>query len=496
MVTNSCAGCFIPYGTGSISFLSGNGDGTFAAPVNYPTVKGSDAMVAGDWDNDGNKDIALAKHDNGGAINKVGIMMGNGDGTFDPVVDYNTATRPQGIAAGDLNQDGKADLAVANTPADNFSVLTGVGDGTFNAYTTTTAGNSPVGIALGDLNNDGKLDLALVNYSDDTLGIYFDASPPVITSLSPNSATAGSGGRTITVTGSGFAANVKGRVNGSDRPTSNITPTSLTMGIGPSDVASNGTLNFTIYNPALALTSNSSGFTVTGQTSSGGGGGLPPEAFMPPAAPEGGFAVSLDNGASRTAARKIHVTFKADSGAREPKTKSFAISNTPDFVGASIMPLPASGMDWDVCAQSGGAILPATCASGEKTVYVKFYSTWGQPSAVFNSKIIYGTSAPMVSSASTASNTPKKYAFGRNLRQGSIGTDVRDLQRFLNAQGFTVSLSGPGSNGNETTTFGPATLEALKRFQTAHANQILKPFGLALSTGYFGPATRGFINSL
>jgi len=77
--------------------------------------------------------------------------------------------------------------------------------------------------------------------------------------------------------------------------------------------------------------------------------------------------------------------------------------------------------------------------------------------------------------------------FNRNLTAGSTGNDVRDLQRFLNQNGFIVSVSGPGSSENETTYFGELTRDALSKFQ--QANNIHPP------QGYFGPITRSFIQS-
>ena len=70
----------------------------------------------------------------------------------------------------------------------------------------------------------------------------------------------------------------------------------------------------------------------------------------------------------------------------------------------------------------------------------------------------------------------------RDLELDNTGEDVRALQRLLNKAGFTVSVSGPGSPGNETTFFGYATQGALIRFQRAHS--------LSPAVGYFGPKTR------
>ena len=79
-------------------------------------------------------------------------------------------------------------------------------------------------------------------------------------------------------------------------------------------------------------------------------------------------------------------------------------------------------------------------------------------------------------------------AFTRDLELGSVGQDVKELQQFLNNQGFTVSTSGPGSPGNETENFGPDTRRALIDFQSAN--------NISPASGYFGPLTRRNIESI
>jgi peptidoglycan hydrolase-like protein with peptidoglycan-binding domain len=66
------------------------------------------------------------------------------------------------------------------------------------------------------------------------------------------------------------------------------------------------------------------------------------------------------------------------------------------------------------------------------------------------------------------------------------GSDVKQLQIFLNSQGFTVAKKGAGSLGYETTYFGLLTQKALAKFQKAN--------GITPAVGYFGPITRSFIN--
>lgn len=90
-------------------------------------------------------------------------------------------------------------------------------------------------------------------------------------------------------------------------------------------------------------------------------------------------------------------------------------------------------------------------------------------------------SAP--SSGTTASTT-----FTRNLTVGSNGSDVKALQKFLNSKGYVVASSGPGSVGNESTYFGPATRAALAKYQAAK--------GISPAVGYFGPSTRQSVNAM
>jgi uncharacterized delta-60 repeat protein len=87
----------------------------------------------------------------------------------------------------------------------------------------------------------------------------------------------------------------------------------------------------------------------------------------------------------------------------------------------------------------------------------------------------------------TLSNIPK-FNFTTNLRQGSSGVAVLQLQRFLNAFGFTVARTGAGSVGRETNTFGSATRNALARFQKAN--------NITPAVGFFGPMTREVVGRM
>lgn len=88
----------------------------------------------------------------------------------------------------------------------------------------------------------------------------------------------------------------------------------------------------------------------------------------------------------------------------------------------------------------------------------------------------------------TTEQVQKTDLFTRSLSVGSIGSDVKELQKFLNSNGFVITDTGAGSPGNETTKLGGLTKKAIVRFQTANA--------ISPASGYFGPATRKLVNSM
>ena len=99
--------------------------------------------------------------------------------------------------------------------------------------------------------------------------------------------------------------------------------------------------------------------------------------------------------------------------------------------------------------------------------------------------------------SSFAKNTNAQvFDFYRSLKIGDQGQDVLNLQKVLNqSMDTSVSFSGVGSAGNETTYFGQLTKTALIKFQNKYSDQVLKPVGLSVGTGYFGPSTIDFIEN-
>jgi hypothetical protein len=154
-----------PSGNENIGVLLGNGDGTFMPVVEYNGPSpGSPFVAVGDFNGDGKLDVVTIGRISGslGTIDVVSIHLGKGDGTLAPAGNYPTGAsnpNPISIAVADLNGDGRLDLAVANNNSDSIGVLLGRGDGTFQAAVDYPVGIAPYGIASGDFNGDGKLDL-------------------------------------------------------------------------------------------------------------------------------------------------------------------------------------------------------------------------------------------------------------------------------------------------------------------------------------------------
>jgi hypothetical protein len=160
---------FINSGGNTVSVLLGNGDGTFQTEQNFATGVLPTSLQVADLNSDGKLDFAVVNQlckvtSNSCAPGSVSVLLGNGDGTFQPHMDFGVGVTPMSLAIADFNGDGKPDLAVTNANlglGNTISILTGKGNGTFNAHVDYTVVNEPGPIVAADFNHDGKIDLAV-----------------------------------------------------------------------------------------------------------------------------------------------------------------------------------------------------------------------------------------------------------------------------------------------------------------------------------------------
>jgi Bacterial Ig-like domain (group 3)/FG-GAP-like repeat/FG-GAP repeat len=154
---------------GTVSILIGYGNGSFKPHVDYPTEPGADSLTVADVNGDGNLDLVVT---NGGAPSTVSVLLGNGDGTFQTHVDYTVGNYAYSPVVGDFNNDGKLDIVVTNFSDSTFSLLLGNGDGTFQTPQTIPALHQTLSIAGADFNNDGNLDIAGTDSDNNLVTVY------------------------------------------------------------------------------------------------------------------------------------------------------------------------------------------------------------------------------------------------------------------------------------------------------------------------------------
>ena len=204
VVANQCTGPNYCGSPGLVSVLLGVGDGTFQPAVNYGSG-GSvlNSVVVADVNGDGKPDIIAVNEcstaDFNGCLEaSIGVLLGNGDGTFNAVVTYTSGGyRSKEVAVADLNGDGKVDLVVVNLcatgcddifPAEGtVAVLLGEGDGTFQKPVTYPSGGFySFSIAVADLNGDGRADVVVSNFCDSNVSVISCDNPAPIGVLMGN----------------------------------------------------------------------------------------------------------------------------------------------------------------------------------------------------------------------------------------------------------------------------------------------------------------------
>jgi hypothetical protein len=163
----------LPDRVSNLSVLLGNGDGTFQPAITTSLLPGATSLAVGDFNGDGKLDVAVTS----GLDNSVEILRGKGDGTFQPnplIIPVGTQGNflpsIESVAVGDFAHNGKLDLAVANPGDNTVSVLLGNGDGTFQNRVDLPVGAAPVSVVAADLGN-GQVDLVVADHDSSAVSV-------------------------------------------------------------------------------------------------------------------------------------------------------------------------------------------------------------------------------------------------------------------------------------------------------------------------------------
>jgi hypothetical protein len=160
------------YGAGAVKVFLGNGDGTFQAPASYDVGPFPKSVAVGDFNGDHHLDLVVSN--DSGPNGTVTVLLGNGDGTFQPRVTFAAGPRPGSVTVADLRGNGILDLVVAHSLAGvdrTVSVLMGYGDGTFAPPVAYPVGLFPTSVLVGDFDHHGRLDLAVANTGSGTVSV-------------------------------------------------------------------------------------------------------------------------------------------------------------------------------------------------------------------------------------------------------------------------------------------------------------------------------------
>jgi len=221
--------------------ISTVGNITFASTVNFPGVPTSCSLAIGDLDGDGKLDLIVSSFNYGQAVSVYRNVSTPGSITinsFAPHVDFAVGGWGNDVAIGDLDGDGKPDLAVVTQLPDHLSLFRNIS--TVGSVTTSSfaprvdlaAGYNPNGIAIGDLDGDGRPDIVFCNSYDNTISIYQNVipfgEPPVITTQPANQTVAVGGTAIFNVAASGsLPLSYQWNLNGTN--IAGATNTSLTL---------------------------------------------------------------------------------------------------------------------------------------------------------------------------------------------------------------------------------------------------------------------------
>ncbi len=474
----------------AVAILLGNGDGTFQSAVALSVDGALGNLVLGDFNGDGKTDVAPSFTDFGD--HGFAVLYGNGDGTFAAAVSFPSPTPVYSISAGDLNGDGNTDL-VMTSPYSGISVLLGNSDRTFQA--PMNFGGLVQDAVIGDFNADGKADLAVSGLGTEgripsVLDIFYGYGdgtfdPDAVQILNQNMLYVEIGNLLVTadLDGNGTADVIVGPY-GSDQ---------IILGAAVTGVALTSSFNPSIFGQSVTLTATVSPATATGTVTfyegslplaSGSLSGGMVSASLSTLSVGSHSLTATYGGDVRDTAGTSPILVQTVNPPSTPSTTTLSSSVNPSGFGqsvtltATVSPATATGT---VAFKDGSQIIRTVAlVSGTASIGISTLTAGSHAiTAVYGGDLeLAGSTSPVLTQVVTAPGTSSATTLTSSLNPAHLGQSVT-----LTATVSPAAATGSVTFYNNTTVLGTANLAAGK----ASLSTVLLPFGqLELTARYSG----------
>jgi Leucine-rich repeat (LRR) protein len=267
----------ITVGTGFVSVFRNSSTGagvvSFEAKKDYATGANPQSVAIGDVDGDGKADIAVVSTDYSNT-NTLSVYKnassGVGNINYNAKVDFTTGKNPISVVLGNLDSDGKIDLVVANSnyTANSVSIFrntrTSAGSISLASKEDYIVGSNPWSVAVGDLNNDNLPDIATANRGSSSVSILQNLDTPPSPTITSFAPASGGVGNSVTITGTNFSITPSSNTIKFNNTLAKVTASTATsISTSVPAGATTGPISLTIGTNTVASATN---FTVLGST--------------------------------------------------------------------------------------------------------------------------------------------------------------------------------------------------------------------------------------